>query len=121
MEDQAQRIDMVDAISSPLTYTNRGCESMPNILEPETLKLVNRALEVLKEKVKHDKCPRCDVFDWSVDAIAIDTIPIQGVPAHMPLSYFPGRILILQIVCKNCGYTMFHNLNALGLAVPQER
>ena len=58
-------------------------EPMPNTLEPATLRLVNRALEVLKEKVKHDDCPRCDVFDWSVDAIAIDTIPIEGVPAHM--------------------------------------
>ncbi len=94
---------------------------MPNTLEPAAIKLVNQALEVLKDKVKHNNCPRCDVFDWSVDPIAIDVIPIEGVPAHMPLSYFPGRILLLQIVCKNCGYTIFHNLNALGLAVPQER
>jgi predicted nucleic-acid-binding Zn-ribbon protein len=94
---------------------------MPITLEPETLKLVTGALELLKGKVKHDHCPRCEVFDWSVDAIAIDVIPVQGLPAHTPLSYFPGKILLLQIVCKNCGYTMFHNLNALGLAVPQER
>jgi predicted nucleic-acid-binding Zn-ribbon protein len=94
---------------------------MPNTLDRETLRLVNQALEVLKGKVKNDNCPRCEVFDWSVDAIAIDTIPIAGVPAHLPNSYFPGKILVLQIVCKNCGYTMFHNLNALNLAVPPER
>ncbi len=94
---------------------------MPNQLEPEALKLVNQALSVLQEKVKHDKCPRCDVFDWSVDPIAIDVIPILGVPAHMPSSYWPGRILLLQVVCKNCGYTLFHNLNALGLAVSDRR
>jgi predicted nucleic-acid-binding Zn-ribbon protein len=96
-------------------------EPMSNPLEPEALKLVNRALEVLTDKVKHDKCPRCDVFDWSVDPIAINVIPIQGIPAHMPHAYFPGRILLIQIVCKNCGYTMFHNLNVLGLAVPEAR
>lgn len=94
---------------------------MPNSLDPATLKLVTRALEVLKDKVKHDECPRCGVFDWSVDAIAIDTIPVEGLPAHTPLSYFPGRILLLQIVCKNCGYTMFHNLNTLGLAITEQR
>ena len=96
-------------------------DSIANTLEPAAIKLVNQALEVLKGKVKNDKCPRCEVFDWSVDPIAIDVIPIEGVPAHMPLSYFPGRILLLQIVCKNCGYTMFHNLYALGLAIPEER
>jgi predicted nucleic-acid-binding Zn-ribbon protein len=94
---------------------------MANTLEPAAIKLVNQALEVLKGKVKNDKCPRCEVFDWSVDPIAIDVTPIEGVPAHMPLSYFPGRILLLQIVCKNCGYTLFHNLYALGLAIPEER
>ena len=94
---------------------------MANTLEPAAIKLVTRALDVLKEKVKNDKCPRCDVFDWSVDPIAIDVIPIEGLPAQLPLSYFPGRILLLQIVCTNCGYTMFHNLNVLGLALPEER
>ena len=94
---------------------------MSNTLGPAALKLVNQSLEILKDKVKHDACPRCDVFDWSVDPIAIDVIPIEGVPAHMPPSYFPGRILLLQVVCKNCGYTIFHNLHALGLAIPEER
>ena len=93
---------------------------MPNTLDPAAIRLVNRALEVLKDKVKHDNCPRCEVFDWSVDPIAIDVIPLEGVPAHTPHSYFPGRILLLQIVCKNCGYTMFHNLRALGLAAGDE-
>jgi ribosomal protein S27AE len=94
---------------------------MPNTLSPEAVKLVNRALEVLKErKVTNDFCPRCGVFDWNVDPIAIGVIPLQSVPAQMPGAYFPEQIMALQIVCKNCGYTMFQNLRALGLAAQTE-
>jgi predicted nucleic-acid-binding Zn-ribbon protein len=95
---------------------------MQNSLSPEAIKLVNRALEVLKERnVVHDHCPRCEVFDWTVDPIAIGgVIPIQGVPAQMPGAYFPQQIVAIQIVCKNCGYTMFHNLSALGLVAKTE-
>jgi len=92
---------------------------MPNTLDPEQLKLVNRALEEMQKRVKNNNCPRCEVFDWTVDPVGIDVIPLEGVPAHMPLSYFPGRITAIQIVCKNCGYTIFHNLSVLGLT-PQE-
>lgn len=91
--------------------------STPNMqFEPETLKLINEALQRLKEKVKHNACPRCDVFDWGVDPVAINMIPLAGVPAGIPNAYFPSRSLVLQIVCKNCGNTIFHNLRILGLA-----
>lgn len=97
-------------------------EPMPNPLDPEAIKLVNKALEVLKErKVTNDYCPRCGVFDWSVDPIAIGVIPLLGIPAHLPNSYFPEQIMALQIVCKNCGYTMLHNLNVLGLSGTSNR
>jgi predicted nucleic-acid-binding Zn-ribbon protein len=89
---------------------------MANTLKPNAIELVNKALEELASRVKNDKCPRCEVFDWSVDPIAIGVIPIEGVPARLPFSYFKGQIPLLQIVCKNCGYTMFHNLTPLGLA-----
>jgi len=88
-----------------------------NTLDPQAVRLINEALKVLKERgVKNDTCPRCETSDWSVDSIAIGVIRLQGVPAQLPMSYFPGQIALLQIVCKNCGYTMFHNLNAIGLA-----
>jgi ribosomal protein S27AE len=89
---------------------------MPS-LEPDALRLVERTLEELKRRgVKHDNCPRCEVFDWGVEPVAISVIPLQGVPARMPGSYFPSQIMAAHFVCKNCGYTMFHNLAALGLA-----
>ncbi len=90
-----------------------------NQLAPETVKLVERALEELKKRnVKNDYCPRCETFDWNVDAVAITVTPLQGIPATNPPAWFPAYIPAIQIVCKNCGYVMFHNLNTLGLASP---
>jgi len=83
------------------------------------LRLIERALAELKKRnVKNDYCPRCETFDWNVDSVAITVTPIQGIPATAPSAWFPASIPAIQIVCKNCGYTMFHNLNTLGLAVP---
>jgi hypothetical protein len=95
---------------------------MPNPLDPRAKLLVEKALEVLKTRnVTNDYCPRCETFDWSVDPIAINVIPVLGVPAVLASSYFPSQIALLQIICKNCGYTMFHNLRALGLAEFQDQ
>ena len=86
-------------------------------LDPETIALVNRAIEELrKRKVSEDYCPRCDTRDWNVEPVAISVIPLMGVPAALPSAYFPAHIMAILIVCKNCGYTMLHNLNVLGLA-----
>jgi hypothetical protein len=86
-------------------------------LDPDTIKLVNRALEELKKRgVSQDYCPRCDTRDWNVEPVAINVIPLRGVPAALPSAHFPAHIMAVQIVCKNCGYTMLHNLNVLGLA-----
>lgn len=87
-------------------------------IDPEILKLIDKALEVLKTKAKHDYCPRCETFGWSVDAVAINIAPLRGIPASVPAAYFPAVIPALQLVCNNCGYTMFHNLRTLGLALP---
>ena len=91
-------------------------------LDPDAEKLVRAALEELKKRnVTHDYCPRCDTFDWNVEPVAVSVIPLRGIPAALPASYFPAHILALQLVCKNCGYTMFHNLNILGLTRPPNR
>jgi ribosomal protein L37E len=92
------------------------------ILDPEAVKLVDAAIEELKRRnATHDHCPRCDTLDWNVDPVAISVIPLRGMPAALPNSYFPAHIMAIQIVCKNCGYTMFHNLNILGLAQTPRR
>jgi predicted nucleic-acid-binding Zn-ribbon protein len=90
---------------------------MATPLDPNAKKLVVQALEELKRRnVTADHCPRCGTFDWSVDPVAISVIPVEGLPARMKGSYIPAHIKVLQIVCTNCGYTMFHNLNVLGLS-----
>jgi hypothetical protein len=81
--------------------------------------------ELKNRGVTNDNCPRCNVFDWSVDfleiaarpAIANPTIPPQpgvvqsnfGFAQPVPL----GFLSMACIACRNCGYTMFHNLNLL--------
>jgi hypothetical protein len=91
-------------------------------IDPETVKLVEVALAELKKRgATHDYCPRCETFDWNVDPVAISVIPLRGIPAALPSAYFPAHVMAIQIVCKNCGYTMFHNLNVLSLAQPPRR
>jgi hypothetical protein len=96
--------------------------SQPSVpLEPEAIKLVNAALEELKKRhVTNDFCPRCNTSNWNVEPIAITVIPLQRLPAALPMAYSPAHMLALQMVCSNCGYTMFHNLNVLGLT-PRQR
>lgn len=93
-----------------------------NPLDPEAVKIVDAALAELKKRgVKHDYCPRCETFDWSVDPVAISVIPLKSIPVGLPNAYFPANIFVIQIVCKNCGYTMFHNLNVLEPVHPPPR
>ncbi len=92
------------------------------VLDPDAEKLVEAAIEELKRRnATHDYCPRCETFDWNVDPVAISVIPLRGIPAALPTAHFPGYVMAIQIVCKNCGYTMFHNLNILGLAQTPRR
>jgi hypothetical protein len=86
-------------------------------LDSEAVKLVDAAIEELKKRhANNDYCPRCSTLDWNVEPVAISIIPLRGIPAAIPPAYFASNLFLLQIVCKNCGYTMFHNLNTLGLA-----
>ena|ERR1700757_389066 len=90
---------------------------------------IERAIARLKEKgVENDHCPRCTVFDWNVDILEIpvnsamappfasflgplDTKPdIYGQRTNRPAS---GILSVLSLVCKNCGYSIFHNMNML--------
>jgi hypothetical protein len=95
---------------------------MPGSTEPPAVR-INRALALLKERgVLKDSCPRCNVFDWNVD---INDIPANSAMAHWSPTAYPTQsrysfnqefgpyMSLLSIVCKNCGYTMFHNMNIL--------
>jgi hypothetical protein len=83
--------------------------------------------ELKKRGVTNDRCPRCDTFDWSVDFLEIPARPTVNNPT-VPLKYLlhadpqfaqpmpTGFIRMVCIACRNCGYTMFHNLDILQMA-----
>jgi hypothetical protein len=88
---------------------------------------IEKAVAKLKTKgVENDNCPRCTVFDWNVDILEIPansllaSSPILGLispkgayfsqsPSHLAT----GVLSVLSLVCKNCGYSIFHNMSML--------
>ena len=88
---------------------------------------IQRALEELKKRgVKSDYCPRCETSDWNVDILEIPANSemstgggagptAQIYPRSVVFTPANGVLPLLGIVCKNCGYSIFHNLNILGI------
>jgi hypothetical protein len=83
--------------------------------------LIAKALQTLKTRgVTSEACPRCHTDDWNVDIL---DIPAKSAMSKLLLFATLGAeysqsdfIPVLTLVCKNCGYTMFHNLKVLGIA-----
>lgn len=88
---------------------------------------IEKAVAKLKTKgVKSDNCPRCTVFDWNVDILEIPansllaSSPLFGLISPGPTYFAPspshpaaGVLSVLSLVCKNCGYSIFHNMSML--------
>ena len=85
-------------------------------------------IEKLKQRgVRNDYCTRCNAFDWSVDFLELTARPASLRPGEYPpvgagrlyteLQFQQpvptGVIRVVCIVCKNCGYTIFHDLGVL--------
>lgn len=88
-------------------------------ISPATYAKIEEALKVVKERgAKDDYCPRCSSKNWLVDLLAIPAVPLPNPMLGVSLAYSPptGFIPVVAIMCANCGYTMFHNLAALGIA-----
>lgn len=80
-----------------------------------------------KRGVTNDYCVRCNAFDWSVDFLEITARPAVYSPSEYPpvggggfytdLQFRQptptGVMRVVCIACKNCGYTMFHDLGIL--------
>ena len=83
---------------------------------------ISYALEQLKTRgVKSDFCPRCETDDWNVDILEIPVRSAMSKTLLMAVlhntTYAPSDFIpVLAIVCKNCGFTMFHNLNVLEIS-----
>jgi hypothetical protein len=94
--------------------------------------------ELKSRGVQSDYCSRCNAFDWSVEFLEIPARPATLTPygaeaygvgpygssdsgavmqtnfSHFSQAVPTGFLPVACIVCKNCGYTMFHNLGMLG-------
>jgi ribosomal protein S27AE len=96
---------------------------LDDLRRPAAAVRINLALEELKKRgVANDYCPRCNTFDWSVDINDVPATSAMAQPSLPPIQfqtrYSYNRqsgpvISMLSIVCKNCGYTMFHNMGIL--------
>ena len=92
--------------------------------DKETLDSQIRTTTVVKELknrgVSDDYCPRCGVFDWSVDFLELVARPAaypsggfldSELTFNQPLP--SGFMRVVCFVCKNCGYAVFHDLSVL--------
>jgi predicted nucleic-acid-binding Zn-ribbon protein len=94
-------------------------------IPPETRARIEQALKVLRDRgATNDYCPRCSTDNWKVELIAIPAVSVpnlvlawrQGSGLAPTTAYQTGYIPLLSIACANCGYTIFHNLNVLGIS-----
>lgn len=89
---------------------------------------IQAAIAELKRRgvrVDDDRCIRCTTDQFNADILDIpvtSAVSMRFFIPPPPNKYWTtqitptGSISVLAVVCRNCGYTIFHNLNALGLA-----
>lgn len=96
--------------------------SLPRLVTTE--ERIERALAKLRERgVTNDFCPRCNTHDWNVDVLQIPANSGMSSGFGSAREAFSaalvgrtaGILQILGLVCKNCGYSIFHNLDVLGV------
>jgi hypothetical protein len=79
---------------------------------------IAEAMKALEARgVKHDCCSRCEAEDWNVDLLEIpanSALSVTGLPTF-PGGGASGSLSLLAVVCRNCGNTIFHNLDVLGI------
>ena len=87
-----------------------------------SLRIQEALQEMRKRGVVDDHCPRCRHVDCRVDIVNIPASSEVGWKNLPPLtgtyvykSTPTGVVSLLSIVCANCGYTMFHDTNVLGV------
>jgi hypothetical protein len=75
--------------------------------------------ELKKRGVENDYCQRCEKLDWNVDLVEIpanSALSATGLPT-LPGAGLSGYLSLLAVVCRNCGNTIFHNLDILGISL----
>jgi predicted nucleic-acid-binding Zn-ribbon protein len=95
-----------------------GFQQIQAQLSQATRDRISQAIDELRKRgVKNDYCPRCETNDWNVDLVEI---PANSALSPMGLPTFrgggaTGYFSLLAVVCKNCGNTIFHNMEILGI------
>jgi predicted nucleic-acid-binding Zn-ribbon protein len=93
-------------------------------LTPNAEKFVRDALAKLQLKgATQDVCPRCSHHEWQVDAVYLPAYPLPSplYGARKPYTGLScGYLPMLQIMCTNCGNTIFHNLKVLDTPLPTD-
>lgn len=81
---------------------------------------IDEAMKALEQRgVKHDYCARCETNNWNIDLLEV---PASSALSPMGLPYVRGAagtgyLSLLAVVCRNCGNTIFHNLDVLGISL----
>ncbi len=83
---------------------------------------IHEAMEELKRRhVRIDNnCPRCSFENWNVDLLEIPAFSLMTSATPLPPNYFhtgATNFPVLSIVCQRCGYSVFHNLQVLGISL----
>jgi hypothetical protein len=100
-----------------MPYYATSTRSRPRLSTQVKIDEVMKALQ--QRGVKHDYCPRCDTKNWNIDLVEI---PANSALSEQGLPYFragtaSGYLSLLAVVCTNCGNTIFHNLDILGISL----
>lgn len=82
---------------------------------------IRTALDELKKRGVHrDICPRCATENWNADLLEIPAFSLIASVAPLAPGYISTggtNLTVLALVCTRCGYTMFHNLQVLGISI----
>jgi hypothetical protein len=103
---------------------DRSVFKTPGEIQRAVAAKVEQAVAAMKDKrgeFQDDNCPRCHVQDWNADLVEIP-VKSQMTIASIGLAggYHPtgdSTLPALGLVCQNCGYMIFHNLNILGIPI----
>ena len=69
-------------------------------------------IQALQAKSLTGDCPMCKKNQWVVHEVPI-SVPVYEISGQVK---FPGTSMpMAAMICRNCGFSSFHSLGALGL------
>lgn len=69
-------------------------------------------IQALQAKSLTGDCPMCKKNQWVVHEVPV-SVPVYEISGQVK---FPGTSMpMAAMICRNCGFSSFHSLGALGL------